>query len=138
MTVEKITRSFFIAVFAILAALLIMSCEEDNPVTTNPDAIIGSWTRTVTDAQGLEFDAKLAITNNSYDFIVLTNAPGHSDSYGEYVIENGMIKIIKDDDCFDVIGYYNFSVNGDMLTLSSFEDLCDGRRIALNGSWSKF
>ncbi len=121
----------------IVLSLIFSSCEEDNPVESNPQDIIGSWTRVVTDSEGLEFEAKLIIDNNSYEFIVLSDVPNHNDSTAEYVIENGMIKIINDDDCFNIIGFYNFSVKNDKLTLTSYEDLCDGRRIALNGVWTK-
>jgi hypothetical protein len=131
--IKKVTLSFFAI---ILIGLVITSCEDDNPITSNPDDLIGSWTRTVTDSEGVQFDAKIVFDANSYDFIVLTNTPGHTDSHADYVIENGMIKIINDADCYD-IGYYNFSVVGNNLTLTSFEDMCEGRRIALQGVWTR-
>ena len=134
--VFTINRIFLTLFLIILFGIFITSCEEDNPITSNPEDLIGSWTRTITDSEGIQFDAKMVFDGYSYDFIVLTDTPDHTDSYGEYVIENGMIKIINDNDCFDT-GYYNFSVVGNNLTLTSFEDLCEGRRIALQGVWIK-
>jgi len=129
----KVLLSFF---SIILIGLIVTSCEEDNPINTNPEDLIGSWTRTVTDSEGVQFEAKITFDGSNYHFEVLTDVSDFEDSTGNYVIENGLLKMTNDSQCYD-IGYYNFSVIGNSLTFTAFEDFCEGRKIAIQGVWTK-
>ena len=128
-------KMFILIVFTVFYSIVISSCD-DNNLSSDPVDLIGTWTRVITDSQGITFDADLVFSANSFDFIVGENVPGHNDSNGDYIIENGMIKI-EDTDCIGDIGFYNYSIQATMLTLTVFEDLCEGRAVALDGVWIK-
>ena len=96
--------------FFIIITVAITSCTREKIV--EPDyAIYGSWVRLITDSQGIQFNAELKINkNNSFDFILLDNAPGHTNSAAEFTLNEGTMTIINDSDC-NVDGAYEFVVS---------------------------
>lgn len=131
-------KKIFISISVLLSVIIILSsCEDNDPVSSSED-IIGSWTKIVTDTEGISYQVRLDIDQNSYDFIILSDVPGHTDSYAEYIIEDGMMKIIEDEDCYGIIGYYDFSVSGNKLTLTAVDDNCELRAMSLEGVWTAF
>lgn len=129
-------KKILISISVFLAFIIVFtSCEDNDPVSSSED-IIGSWTKIVTDTEGVSYQVRLDIDENSYDFIILTDVPGHTDSYAEYIIEDGMIKIIEDADCYGIIGYYDFSLSGNKLTLTAVDDNCELRAMSLEGIWT--
>ena len=62
----------------LVLALLPLACNDE---ATGPEpTIYGSWVRDITDAVGVPFAAEMRFnTDDSYDFILLTSAPGHAD-----------------------------------------------------------
>jgi len=99
-------------------------------------SIYQSWTRLVVDADGLEFMAELRInTNNSFDFILLEDAPGHSNTTASISFVSNLMHV-DDDDC-ENRGTYEYVVGKETLSLIATDDDCEPRVIALQGIWHK-
>jgi len=123
---------FLLAVFVIPILLLNScqkECESDNP------SVYQSWTRTVVDADGLEFRAELRInTNNTFDFILLEEVPGHSNTSADVTFEGNLMHV-DDNDC-EGRGTYEYAVSLENFSLFAKDDACGPRVIALQGIWN--
>ena len=127
----------FLLLTITLFTFFIFSCKGDNNDPTAPEVTIsGSWTRIITDAQGLQFTAELKFNgNNTYDFILLSDTPGHTNSTAEFTLKDDQITIINDTDC-GVDGIYNFTITTTKLTLTAVNDQCTPRKAAIEGVWT--
>ena len=106
-------------------------CDCDDDIS-----IYQSWTRLVVDADGLEFMAELRInTNNSFDFILLEEAPGHTNTSATITIAGDLMHV-DDDDC-ESTGTYEYALSEETLSLIAIDDDCEPRVIALQGIWHK-
>jgi hypothetical protein len=127
-------KGLFILAVVIIPILFFNSCQKDCE-TDNP-TVYQSWTRKVVDADGLEFLAELRInTNNTFDFILLEDAPGHSNTTADLTFEGNLMHV-DDNDC-EGRGTYEYAVSLETLSLFAKEDDCDPRVIALQGIWKK-
>ena len=119
----------------LVLGLCLLSCDNDS---TGPDpSLYGSWVRDITDSAGVTFTAELKInTDNSYDFILLTQAPGHTNSSAQFTLSGRRMSITVDADCSGV-GVYQYVVSTDALALVGIEDPCGPRQAALEGVWDK-
>lgn len=132
MKIQLMSSIILLAVF-----FMLLSCDsEDNP-TTAEQSIYTSWVRDIVDSEGQEFTAELKINqNNSYEFILLTSAPNHTNSSANFTISETQITIIDDGDC-GVVGVYNYVVNSSSLALVASDDKCEPRKAAIQGVWRK-
>ncbi len=125
-----------LAITFVLALLFITNCEDSDPVSSEI-SIYTSWVKDITDTQGVTFTAELKINeNNSYDFILLTDAPEHTNSTAQFIIDSDKITITVDADC-EVIGVYEYVVSPNKLALIELNDQCAGRLAAIQGVWKK-
>lgn len=130
---KKILFVFFISIFI---TVVVMSCSREKIVAPE-STIYGSWVRLITDAQGLQFNAELKIkSDNSFDFILLENVPGHTNSSAEFTLSGDIFKVINDKDC-DVDGVYEFVVTENKLVFVVVADECAPRKLVLQGVWRK-
>ncbi len=99
-----------------------------------------SWTRTVRDAQDVEFDARLNFTPDGVmEFVLLEQAYGHEDSQADYSVNGEVIMPANDTGCPDEpTAKYTFLIAGDNLVLTRSEDNCDGRITNIEGTWVKY
>lgn len=115
-------------------AVVILSCTKEKIVTPE-HTIFGSWTRAITDTEGVQFNAELKInTDNSFEFILLEEVPGHTNSSGEFTLSDDIFTIINDTDC-DSDGVYEFVVTDEKLALVVVMDDCAPRVVAIQGVW---
>lgn len=115
--------------------LIITSCAKDDPSET-PD-VYGSWVVLQTDSEGLQFHVELRFNkDNSYDWILLDDAPTHSDSHADFEQDGNILHIVSDPDCTG-IGRYYVTVNSDKLALIAQQDDCAPRAAALEYVWQK-
>jgi hypothetical protein len=119
----------------IIVTVLIMSCTLNKAVVPEYK-IYGSWVRHITDTQGIRFYAELKIkTDNSFEFILLENVPGHTNSSGKFTLSGDTLTIIKDADCHGD-GVYEIVVSENKLAFVAVTDQCTPRVLALQGVWS--
>ncbi len=129
-------RVFLLFSIAVLT-FSFFACETEDDVTAPEVTIEGSWVRDITDTQGLNFTAELKFNgDNTYDFILLTDAPGHTNSTAEFTFSNDQMTIINDVDC-GVDGVYNVAISSIALTLTAVDDECAPRQAAIEGIWAK-
>jgi hypothetical protein len=134
MSIRQKRLLFFISL--IIFTIVILSCTQEKNMVSE-DTIYGSWVRSITDAQGLQFNAELKIKNdNSFDFILLENVAGHTNSSAEFTLSEDIFTVINDKDC-GVDGVYEFVVTEKKLTFIAVADECVPRKLALQGVWSK-
>lgn len=127
-------KSLLLLAVFVIPILLFNSCQKD--CETDTPTVYQSWTRTVVDADGLAFMAELKInTNNTFDFILLEEVPGHSNSSADLTFEGNLMHV-DDNDC-EGRGTYEYAVSLETLSLFAKEDECDPRVIALQGIWYK-
>jgi hypothetical protein len=75
-------------------------------------------------------------TDNAFDFILLENSPGHTNSSGNFALSGNVFAVINDADCgFD--GAYEFVVSENNLVFIAIADSCAPRKAVLQGVWSK-
>jgi hypothetical protein len=131
--VKKIRLPCFLA---LCLGLLYLSCYND---PTGPEPTLhGSWVRDLTDAVGVTFTAELRFNNdNSYDFLLLTDAPGHTESAARFTLSGHTMTITVDADCPGMIGIYDYVASAEALALVGVEDACGPRQAALQGVWDK-
>ena len=129
-------KRLLLFILSMIFTVVIMSCTREN-IVASEDAIYGSWVRLITDSQKLQFNAELKIkTDNSFDFILLENATGHTNSSGEITLSGNIFTVINDADC-GVDGVYEFVVSEKKLTFVAVADKCAPRLLVLQGVWSK-
>lgn len=116
--------------------VFILSCTREKIV--NPEyTIYGSWVRLITDTQGIQFNAELKInTDNSFEFILLEDAPGHTNSSAEFTLNENIFTITNDSDC-EGEGVYEFVVTDKNLAFVAVTDDCAPRVHAIQGVWGK-
>ena len=113
-----------------------ISCTQEN-IVRSEGTIYGSWVRHITDSKKLQFNAELKIKkDNSFDFTLLENAPGHTNSSGEITLKGNVLTIINDTDC-GVDGVYEFVVCEKKLALVAVADKCTPRLLAMQGVWNR-
>ena len=128
---KKLSYFLFIA---LLLILFLNSCEKE--CDCEDVTVYRSWTRQVTDADGVTFMAELKInTDNTFDWILLEEVPGHSNTTANITFD-GSLMMVDDNDC-PATGTYEYSVSHDTFSLFAKEDHCDPRVIALQGIWQK-
>lgn len=119
----------------LLISTIFFACEEDCNCNKNEDLIYNKWIKTITDDAGVTFEAILHIKeDNSYDFILVEETPGHTNSTAEFEIGEDKLKIIEDADC-DSDGIYFYSATSEYLVLTADYDDCEGRKKAIEGVW---
>lgn len=129
-------RKLFVFSIVIFITVTVMSCSREK-IATPEDMIYGSWERLITDSQELQFNAELKIKeDNSFDFILLEDVPGHTNSSAKFTLSGDSFTIINDKDC-DGDGIYEFVVNEKQLVFIAVADECAPRKHALQGVWSK-
>ena len=123
-------------VFSLSALLILTSLSCNREKIVSPEwTIYGSWVRLITDTQGTQFNAELRINkNNSYDFLLLDEAPGHTNSSAEFELDGDIITITDDADC-DVEGIYECVISESKLALIALDDACTPRMLAIQGVW---
>lgn len=130
----KIRSLFF--VLSIILAMVTASCAHERNAASE-GTIYGSWVRLITDSKKLQFNAELKIkTDHTFDFILLENAPGHTNSSGEIALKGNVLTIIHDADC-GTDGIYEFVVSEKKLAFVAVADECTPRRLAMQGVWSR-
>lgn len=97
-----------------------------------------SWTRTNTDDAQLSFRVRLDFYSDHYDFLLLEEAEGHTDSTAKIRISTGEFEIFEDEDCAEPNAKYSWSIENDVLTLTKITDACEGRLKAIEGQWNRF
>jgi len=91
-TQQKLLFPFIILGFF---TILHISCTHKKMVTPEY-TIYGSWVRLITDPKGIQFNAEMKINNdNSFDFILLDNVPGHTNSSAEFTFNGKTITSIE-------------------------------------------
>ncbi|MBC8320997.1 MAG: hypothetical protein H8E34_09765 [Bacteroidetes bacterium] len=129
-------KNYFIPFVITFSGILIFgSCTKDCEIQS-PD-IYGSWTVLQTDQQGLQYDVELKFnTNNTYDWILLDTATGHTNSHAEFTLSENLMIITLDADCSSV-GEYYLTVEADKLALIAKTDGCAPRAAALEWIWKR-
>jgi hypothetical protein len=127
------SRLLSISLFFII--LLFISCTKDD-APSSPD-IYGSWTVLQTDQDNQQYNVELKFNiDNSYDWILLDSAAGHSNSHAEFsLIENVMV-INNDADC-NFQGEYLLIKESNKLAIISVSEECVPRALALEYIWKK-
>jgi len=120
-----------------LIFLFFGSCEKDcNCDVPTPD-IYGSWTVLQTDHQGVQYNVELKFnTDNTYDWILLDTATGHTNSHAEFTLTENIMTITVDADCSSV-GEYYLTVEGNKLAIVDKTEECGPRASALEWIWNK-
>jgi len=95
-----------------------------------------SWTNT-DDAQ-LSFKVKMDFYSDHYDFLLMEEAEGHTNSTAKIRISTGEFEIVEDEDCAEPNAKYSWSIENDVLTLTKIADPCEGRLKAIEGQWNRF
>ena len=122
-----ITLSFFI---------VIGSCRKENESVQTPD-IYGSWTVLQTDSEGLQYNVELKFnTDNSYDWILLDTAEGHSNSHAKFNLVENIMVITEDADC-DFEAEYLLIKEQNKLAIISVVEECGPRANALEYLWER-
>jgi len=130
-------RNYLLPFILTVTLIVVFSCKEENYVTSPDQTIYGSWVRNVTEDSGNIFTAELRINgDNTYDFILVSDAPGHTNSRAEFSIVNGRMNIVDDADCGGV-GIYDYVVGESSLALVAADDQCDARKSVIQGVWNK-
>ncbi|MFP4527446.1 MAG: hypothetical protein ACLFQX_02775 [Candidatus Kapaibacterium sp.] len=134
----KISLKLLLLAF-ISSAFLLVSCNDDsNDPSDDKNKIYDTWTRFVTEFDDTSFAARLVIKeNNTFEFIVVDNVPGHSNSSATFHLSDGTMEIIEDPDC-ESVGTYSYNVVEDKLTLILVIDDCTARSKALSGVWNEY
>lgn len=128
-------KKFFIPLLGfLLVSVLVGSCDKDEDPTPN---IYGSWTVLQMDNNGLQYNVELKInTDNSYDWMLLEDVPGHSNSHAEFNLSGSIMSLHTDADCSS-IGEYFITVESGKLSLIARSEECGPRASALEWVWSK-
>ncbi len=118
-----------------LIILFFGSCEKECDIQT-PD-IYDSWTVLQTDQLGVQYNVELKFnTNNTYDWIVLDTATGHTNSHAEFTLSGNLLTITVDADC-NSVGEYYVTVESNKLALIAKIEECDPRAVALEWVWKR-
>ena len=133
---RKMNRRLMLLITSILFTAVILSCTKEKIVASD-NSIYGSWERLIIDTHGVHFNAELKIkTDNTFEFILLETVPGHSNSSGEYTMNENNFTVINDADC-GVDGNYEYVVSENKLAFVAVADDCAPRVAAMQGVWSK-
>ncbi len=112
------------------------SCNDDETIIT-VKSIYGSWVREITDSEGLTFTGQMTFnTDNTFDFTILTVAPGHNNSTGKYTLTTEQITFVEDVDC-GTDGTYDYVVGDNSIALIATSETCDPRKGVLQSVWRK-
>jgi hypothetical protein len=129
-------KRLFLSITSVILTVFFLSCTREK-IVFSESTVYGSWVRLVTDSQEVQFNAELKIkTDDSFDFILLEDVPGHSNSSGEFTLSGDIFTVINDADC-GVDGVYEFVVSDKKLAFVAVADECAPRVIVLQGVWSK-
>jgi hypothetical protein len=124
----------YLLIIALIPILFLNSCEKE--CECEDVTVYRSWTRQVTDAEGVTFMAELKInSNNTFDWILLEEVPGHSNTTANITFDGNMMHV-NDNDCPEQ-GTYEYAVSHDTFSLFMKEDHCEPRVIALQVIWTK-
>ena len=128
-------KKFFIPLMGlVIIAVLIGSCKKDDDPSPN---IYGSWTVLQMDDTGLQYNVELKInTDNSYDWLLLDEIAGHSNSHAEFSLNGSIMSINNDADCSSV-GEYLITMDSGKLSLIARSEECGPRASALEWVWAK-
>lgn len=98
--------------------------------------IIGTWVK----MYGPDNDIPIELTfyeDGTFQWVPTIPNDYHTPSAGEYTLSDNILGLFNDPDCPDVEeGWYNLSLDGDVLTITLIEDECDPRVPALVGEWT--
>ena len=122
-------------VFVILL-ICIASCS-NYYVTRKPQALIGSWQRTIRENK-TEFTARLTFNNDlSFSYVVEDPILGHINTHGDVSIMSKKIAFLSDLQCKNA-GIYKFYIeDGKTLTFTLENDMCEVRRSIIEGAWQR-
>jgi len=96
-----------------------------------------SWTVLQTDSEGLQYNVELRFNNdNSYDWILLDEVEGHSNSHAEFNINETLMTITSDVDCAG-LGEYYLTIEAGKLAIISKTESCAPRASALEWVWER-
>jgi len=100
-------------------------------------AIEGPWNRVLID-EDVRFRVRLDFYEQTFDFVLLEEAPGHDDSSGLLEVIGHEFILSGDVDCNGATGRYIWKIIGDTLEIDVIEDPCVPRAAALIGQWDLF
>ncbi len=127
-------KKYLLLILPIISMIIVGSCKKES--TETPD-IYGSWIVLQTDDMGQNYRVELKFnTDNSYDWILLDTAEGHSNSYAKFDIVDKVMVITDDADC-DQKGEYYLIREVNKLAIISIVDGCEPRARALEYLWEK-
>lgn len=96
-----------------------------------------SWTRVIMDGD-IRFKVRLDFHEQTFDFVLLEDAPGHDDSSGRLEVIGQEFILSEDVDCEAAMGRYAWEIIDNILEISVLEDECAPRTAALIGQWDLF
>ena len=96
-----------------------------------------SWTRVLID-EGIRFRVRLDFHEQTFDFVLLEEAPGHDDSSGLLEVVGHEFIMSGDVVCEGAAGQYTWKIIDDTLEIDVIEDPCAPRAAALIGQWDLF
>jgi len=106
-------------------------------VTQKPQALMGSWQRTIKENK-TEFTARLTFNNDlSFTYVVEDPIWGHINTHGNVSIMSKKIAFLSDLQCKNA-GIYKFYIeDGKILTFTIDNDMCKVRRSIIDGTWQR-
>jgi len=104
-------------------------------MTQKPQALMGSWQRTIKENK-TEFTARLTFNNNlSFSFVVNDPIIDHINTHGDVSIMSKKIAFLSDLQCKNA-GIYEFYIEENKtLTFKLENDMCKVRRNIIEGAW---
>jgi hypothetical protein len=96
-----------------------------------------SWTRVISDGD-IRFKVRLDFHEQTFDFVLLEDAPGHDDSSGRLEVIGQECILSEDVDCEGATGRYAWVIIDHTLEINVLEDECAPRATALIGQWDLF
>lgn len=130
-------KNLFLPILALfIISLAFNSCNDDDSII-EVKSIYGSWVREITDPEGVTFTGQMTFkTDNTFDFTILTVAPGHNNSTGKFTLTTEQITFVEDIDC-GTDGTYDYVVGDNSIALIASTETCDPRKGVLQSVWRK-
>jgi hypothetical protein len=134
---KLIMKKLFLPILTlIIISSALNSCKDDESII-EVKSIYGSWVREITDPEGVTFTGQMTFkTDNTFDFTILTAAPGHNNSTGKFTLTTEQITFVEDIDC-GTDGTYDYVVGDNSIALIAATETCDPRKGVLQSVWRK-